>query len=204
MPEEHGPHPHGELEPDESLREQEWLKRSWKATADLLRCELCLPGLSSPQREKMRLRWLVEASHYDSLWRHHRFFYYALRVPLIVGGVAVTTLAGLGAGELPTALVGGAVTVLTGLESLFNLGPRWHTLRQTYEQLAEEGWAYIDLVGPYRNRGTHADLFDSFLDRVEAVNASQSESYLGLFREGSGDRTVGSAGDKQHQQHEPD
>jgi hypothetical protein len=204
MAEDHGPHPHGELEPEESLREQEWLKRSWNATADLLQCELCLPGLSSPQREKMRLRWLVEARHYDSLWRHHRFLYYALRVPLIVGGVTVTTLAGLGAGDLPTALAGGAVTVLTGLEALFNLGPRWHALRQTYHQLDEEGWAYIDLVGPYRNRGTYAELFDSFLDRVEAINASQSESYLGLFREGSGDRTAGPAGEKQQDRDEPD
>jgi hypothetical protein len=198
VPEEHGTHPHGELEPDDSMREPEWLRRSWKATADLLQCERCLPGLSSSQREKMRLRWLVEARHYDSLWRHHRFLYYSLRIPLIVGGVTVTTLAGLGAGELPTALVGAAVTVLTGLEGLFNLGPRWHTLRRTHEQLGEEGWTYIDLVGPYRNRGTHAELFGDFLDRVEAINASQSESYLGLFREGSRDR-LGSAGENQQQ-----
>jgi Protein of unknown function (DUF4231) len=190
-------HPHGELDPGKSLREREWLKRSWRATAELIQCDVCLPDLSPQQREKMRLRWLVEARHYDSLWRHQRFLYYALRIPLIVGGVTVTTLAGLGAGELPTALAGGAVTVLTGLEALFNLGPRWHTLRQTYHQLEEEGWAYIDLVGPYRNEGTHPELFDRFLHQVEAINATQSESYLGLFREGTGDRPDGAAKDKQ-------
>ena len=85
----------------------------------------------------MRLRWLVETKHYDDLWRRYRNGEYALRIPLIVAGATVSFLGAVNAGNTLIALAGLSVVVLTGLEQLFRLGPRWAKLRRPRRNSAE-------------------------------------------------------------------
>lgn len=162
--------------------ERDWINQSWAAAERFLDCHDCVP-LDSSQRETIRRRWLKEAEHYDVLWRARRRWDYVLRVMIVIGAATVPVLAGLGAGRLPTALVGLAVAILAGLDGLFQLGDRWRQLRQTATVMTREGWLFLELTGPYVEATSHRDAYRAFLDRIEDVNATQTEQYLRVFEE---------------------
>jgi hypothetical protein len=163
--------------------EREWLTQSWNAAEEFLACDECVPDLDPSQREKIRWRWLKEAEHYDGLWRRRRRWDYALRVPIVIGAATVPVLAALGTGRIPTALVGLAVAILAGLDGLFQLGDRWRQLRQTATLMTREGWSFLELTGPYFDETSHRSAYRRFLDRLEALNAAQTEGYLRVFEE---------------------
>jgi hypothetical protein len=160
--------------------EREWLRQSWAATGEFLNCDTCVP-LEPTQRETIRRRWLEEAKHYDDLWRTRRRWDYTLRVLIVIGAATVPVLAGLGAGRVPTALVGLGVAILAGLDGLFQLGDRWRQLRQTASLMASEGWSFLERTGPYAKATSHGDAYREFLDRIEGLNATQTEEYRGVF-----------------------
>jgi len=161
--------------------ERDWLKRSWEEAEHLLDCKQCVPGLDSSQRQKIRVRWLNEAEHYDKLWRQRRSWDYVLRVLIIIGAATIPVLAGL-TGHIPTAIAGGVVAALAGLDGLFQLGNRWRQLRQTATLMTREGWSFLELTGPYR-RASHSSAYLGFLDRLEELNAVQTEGYLRVLEE---------------------
>jgi hypothetical protein len=163
--------------------ERDWLDQSWKAAEDFLACNKCVPNLTDSEREKLRWRWLKEAQHYDRLWRERRRRDYALRVPIVIGAATVPVLAGLDAGRLPTALVGLAVAILAGLDGLFQLRERSSQLRETATVMTHEGWCFLELTGHYFDEASHKNAYRRFLDRLEAINATQTERYLRVFEE---------------------
>ena len=129
----------------------------------------------------IRRRWLKEAEHYDSLWRRQRWKDYALRIPLLVGAATVPVLAGLDVRHGYVALVGLGVAIVASLDSLFQLGDRWRKLRQTANLMTHEGWCFIELTGPYIDESSHTEAYRRFLDRLEDLNATQTEGYLRVF-----------------------
>jgi Protein of unknown function (DUF4231) len=162
-------------------REHDWLEESWKASGEFLTCAECLPGLSPSQRETIRRRWLKEAEHYDVLWRRQRWKDYALRIPLVVLAATVPVLAGLDVRRGYVALAGLGVAILASLDALFQLGERWRQLRQTATLMTREGWCFIELTGPYFEEPSHKTAYRRFLDRLEALNATQTAGYLRTF-----------------------
>jgi hypothetical protein len=48
--------------------------------------------------------------------------------------------------------------------------------------MTREGWSFLELTGPYR-RASHSSAYLGFLDRLEELNAVQTEGYLRVLEE---------------------
>jgi hypothetical protein len=133
-----------------------WSKRSWRAwealsKPDLKRCPLEEEGF-------LRQRWLAPLkSAYRSAWMT-TVGYYLTRAVAVLGGVAVATLATLGATTSnghPTALawwvfaIGLAIAGATSLEQLGRFGEKRVLARRLREDLVTEGCHYFYQVDPY-------------------------------------------------------
>jgi hypothetical protein len=160
--------------------DRDWLDQSWKDAKAFLDCKECVPSLTDSQRETLRVRWLREAQHYDQLWRGHRLRDDIFRVLIVIGAATVPVLAGLDVGRLPVALVGLAVAILAGFD-VFQLRERWRQLRETATLMTREGWRFLELTGPYSLEESHRTAYKGFLNRLEELNATQTEKYLSVY-----------------------
>jgi hypothetical protein len=97
----------------------------------------------------------------------------------LAAGVTVPVLASLDVGSIATAVIAAFVAVLTGLDQHFRFGARSLQMRRTAVLLKQEGWAYFQLRGRYRD-ADHKSAYIDFLDRIETLNALQTEIYLDL------------------------
>lgn len=172
--------------PLRTRRGREELEAGWSAASALISSA---EGLTDEQRDFVRTRWLGEARRYDRAWRAQRLGYYSLRVPIIIGAATVPVLASLAVPKLATALVGLAVAILTGIDSLFRLGLRWQQERRAANAIIFEGWQFLELTGPEYQGMSRGAAYTLFLGRLEALNEQLSSKYLELFTEdGQGPR----------------
>ena len=156
--------------------------------------------LEPVQRAYLSDRWLSEISYLSSSARRAQRWHERIRMLIVVGGVAITALAGLNLSNDTTQpfeslgfswavtvsdilcgmifLLGLLVAVAAALEGSFRWGERWRHFHQQSELLRGEGWAYLELSGPnYERFRTHAEGFRTFVMRAE--NAIQQE--VGVF-----------------------
>jgi hypothetical protein len=153
---------------------------SWETAAELI--DSC-KELGPSERRIVRTRWLNEVMLYHKLWKRQRAAYYALRTPMMIGATTVPVLAGLSVPKIVTVLVGLTVAILTGLDSLFQLGTRWRQARLAEEKLSSEGWRFLGLSGEiYTGVGREA-AYITFISRVEELNEHLSAMRLELFAE---------------------
>jgi len=144
--------------------------------------------LSDFQKNVLRQRWLEQASWASRQARRARLRYYTLRIPVVVGGVAIPGILSLTLGaaaegivdfRLPLFVISLTVAVFAALEELFQFGERWRHYRRTAERLKSFGWQFIELNGPYRRFDTHAEAFHAFTGTVEDILNEDVEGYLG-------------------------
>jgi len=143
-------------------------------------------ALSEEQRHFVASRWLENVLWMEGAAQHTRTRYYGLRLITIVGAVIVPALVSINA-------VGGtkeAITWLTFVVSLvvalsaaaegfFRFGDRWRHYRSLVEELKSEGWALHELTGPYAADGaTQATAFPAFVERVDALLARETQTYI--------------------------
>lgn len=141
------------------------------------------------QKQMLRERWLDQVRWMSAKARQARRNYYLLRLPTVVGGVAVPGLV-----SLTLATVGQplfeylrwvtfgfslSVAILAALDELFHYGDRWRHYRRTAEVLKTLGWQYLMLNGAFARYPTHADAYRAFTTRVEEVLGEDVEGYLG-------------------------
>ena len=141
------------------------------------------------QKEMLRERWLDQVRWMSAKSRRARRYYYLLRLPTVVGGVAVPglvslTLATVGqpAFEVMRWVTFGfslSVAILAALDELFHYGDRWRHYRRTAESLKTLGWQYLQLNGTFARYPTHADAYRAFTARVEEALGEDVEGYLG-------------------------
>ena len=144
--------------------------------------------LTAFQKELLRDRWLDQVAWVSGQARRARRFYLWMRIPVVIGSVAVPGLISI---SLTTAETGAIpslryftfglsllVAVLAALEEVFHFGDRWRHYRRTAERLKSLGWHYMMLTGPYRRGGTHAAAFHSFAEDVENLLGEDVEGYL--------------------------
>lgn len=153
-------------------------RRAWEAAENLVDN---LEGLDDTERQIVRARWLSVAKRYEELWRNQRIAYYAFRAPIIVGAATVPVLAGLSTPKIATALVGLAVAILTGLDSLFQLGNRWRQGRLAATLITFEGWRFLELSGETYGKLGRRDAYQLFLTQLEKLNEHFSTTRLDLY-----------------------
>lgn len=140
------------------------------------------------QKEALRLRWLDQARWMSARARSARRRYYLLRLPVVIGGVAVPglvsiTLAnardpGLDWLRWVTFGVSLAVAIMAALEEVFHYGERWRHYRRTAETLKALGWQFLGLNGAFARFEAHKDAFKPFTTRVEEVLSQDVEGFL--------------------------
>ena len=143
-------------------------------------------ALGEGQRHFLSSRWLENVLWMESAAQRTRKRYYGLRLVTVVGAVIVPSLVSINA-------VGGAEAAITWLtfvvslvvalsaavEGFFRFGDRWRHYRSLVEELKLEGWAFHELSGPYRVEGaTQATAFPVFVDRVNALLARETQTYI--------------------------
>ena len=142
--------------------------------------------LSDEQRHFVSSRWLENVLWMESAAQRTRTRYYGLRLITIVGAVIVPSLVSInavgGAKEAITWLtfaVSLVVALSAAVEGFFRFGDRWRHYRSLVEELKAEGWAYHELTDPYAGDGaTHATAFPTFVQRVNALLARETQTYI--------------------------
>jgi len=149
------------------------------------------------QKDMLRHRWLNQVGWMSRQATKARRRYLWIRVPVVIGGVAIPGLVTILLSAQPGDTIGwlGPITVnsirfltfltslgvamLAALEEVLHYGDRWKHYRRTAELLKTLGWQYLMLNGTFRRYRTHGDAFRAFTERVEDVINEDVEGYLG-------------------------
>jgi hypothetical protein len=157
------------------------------------------------QKELLRQRWLDQLQWASRQARISRFRFLLMRVPVVLGGVAIPALITLtlSAADAPADVHGvrhlewlpgfldfgvlrsvtlglsTLVAILAALDELYHYGDKWRHYRRTTETLKTLGWQYLMLNGRFRRYKTHADAFTAFTESVEEALTEDLEGYLG-------------------------
>jgi hypothetical protein len=141
-----------------------------------------LPELN---RRFLRSRWLDQMLWAEGRADAARRRHYALRLVAIIGGVVVPALVSLNLQPAVastvtwiTFAISLAVAICMALESFFRWGERWMHYRRLAELLKTEGWLFFQLGGAYQELGTHAKAYPAFAGRVEAMLASDVDTFI--------------------------
>ena len=159
------------------------------------------------RKEVLRQRWLDQVGWMGRQARRMRRRYQLLRVPVVLGGVAIPGLIAilLSAGGSEQTFLPGisteavrivaffvslGVAGLAAYEEVMRFGDRWRHYRRTTELLKTLGWQYLTLSGQFKRFRTHDDAFTAFTERVEDALNEDVEGYLSAITvEGSDKRT---------------
>jgi hypothetical protein len=157
------------------------------------------------QKDLLRQRWLDQVKWMGDQARKARRRYLWIRVPVVVGSVAIpglvtillsgaTTVSWLGGlsidyVRLAAFAISLSVGVLAGLEEVLHYGERWRHYRRTAEILKTLGWQYLMLNGAFRRHASHATAYAAFTERVEDVLNEDVEGYLGAMSGDGADRS---------------
>lgn len=171
------------------------------------RLELLIEDLElSPfQKQLLRDRWLNQLRWMSAKASWARRWYLAIRLPVVVGGVAIPGLITILLSRderiswlfnlpidwirLTTFVVSISVAILAAAEEVLNYGARWRHYRRTSELLKTLGWQFLELSGAFRRYPSHAAAFTAFSERVENALNEDVAGYLGEIASESGDRT---------------
>jgi hypothetical protein len=142
--------------------------------------------LDGSRKELLRSRYLDQMRWMEAKAVQARRRYYALRIPTVIGSVAVPVLVSLGYGlgyrldavSILTVVVSTTVGILLALEELFHFRETWRHYRRSAELLKAAGWQFLLGAGPYRRFATQADAYPAFVERVEEILSEDVEGYL--------------------------
>lgn len=93
-----------------------------------------------------------------------------LKLVVILGGVAITALvAADAASDLVSVVIGLAIAAAGALDDYFKLGTAAERAKKLAATLEREAWSYVNFGDFYAGGRSHAEMFDGFRRRVEAV-----------------------------------
>jgi hypothetical protein len=165
------------------------------ASSDRLAALLEALELEPIRKEILRQRWLDQVAWMGRQARKARRRYMAVRLPVVLGGVAIPGLIAIllsAGGREQTFLPGVSteavritaffvsltVAALAAYEEVMKYGERWRHYRRTAELLKTLGWQYLTLSGQFKRHRRHEDAFTAFTERVEDVLNQDVEGYL--------------------------
>ena len=131
------------------------------------------PGIAG-QRLEEQLAW------YDSHSARSKRWFQRLKVAQIVIAAAIPVAAAGGASAAVTAVLGGAIVVLEGLQQLFQFQQNWTSYRATAEALKHEKWLFLAEAGPYAGALRPTALL---AERVEALASQETAAWTSTQRD---------------------
>jgi hypothetical protein len=138
-----------------------------------------LPAL---QKHFLRSRWLDQVMWMNGRARQAQSRYYALRMVVIAGSIAIPVMLGLPDGgatlRVLAAIAAMLVALSTAIEAFFHYGERWQHYRRTVERLKTEGWRFFQRTGPYRRFRSHAAAYAEFAGTVERLLEEDVNVYI--------------------------
>ena len=98
-----------------------------------------------------------------------------VKVLQLIVAAAVPVAATAGAGAVVTAMIGGLILVLEGIQALFGWQQNWINYRNTAEALKSEQHLYQAHAGPYARTPSAARLL---AERIEALLSSERSGWV--------------------------
>ncbi len=140
-------------------------------------------NLDLPEDLKNHPAWLRledQVEWYDKKSATNKRWYKILRVTqlILAASIPVIALSGEKCGEWSkwvTAVFGGLIAVLEGIQQLNQFGPQWVEYRSTAERLKHEKYLFLSQSGHYRNVEP-TEILRLLAERVEE-NVSQEHAH---------------------------
>lgn len=164
-------------------------RRFTKAFSEALRC------VDIPGRAKLIIvqRYIRMVNHFRHLRKKWKIFSYSSRVIVTIGSLIVPCLILIDdqitergqIGQIIAYLslaIGFTVTVVNGLQELYQSTKQYITSSNTEELLTTEGWAFVTLSGKYEKYETHQECWQHFFDRVQKINSGAHHVHMSLAR----------------------
>ncbi len=146
--------------------------------------EVLIDGLelTSLQKHFLRSRWLDQVTWMSGKAKQAQKRYYALRMVVIVGSIAVPMLLGLPGDpkiwHISAIIAAMLVALSAAIEEFFHYGERWRHYRRTAEQLKGEGWRFFQCTGPYQRFLSHGAAYGEFAGAVERLLEDDVRVYI--------------------------
>jgi hypothetical protein len=102
-------------------------------------------------------------------------------VPVLINLPSESTLFGTPVLKTVVTLVSLLVAIAVSLESVLHYREQWKNYRSTEQLLGHETIAYINGVGPYRDRGSDDEVFKVFVERVEDAIRAENAATLNVL-----------------------
>jgi len=143
-----------------------------------------LEDLTTTQRRAIKERYSFLMSDYRSRCRKYTYLFYAFKLTMTVGSLAVPALLSIqtsntGAMYWVTWGLSLAVTTANGITTLFKLDKRFFVLHATMERLRTETWQFIELSGRYSghhghtSKPTHKNQYVYYCSQIEKIHMKQ-------------------------------
>ena len=126
-------------------------------------------------------RWLDQLVWMDKRATSKRNYHYLWRLIAIVGGVLVPALVNLKGAWINSlvTIVSLMVAISVAVEEFYKFGEDNLRYRGTAEMLQSIGWAYFELVGPYRDFKTHdGEAFKTFVEQVQMTLHEERTAFI--------------------------
>jgi hypothetical protein len=140
--------------------------------------------LSASQVAFLRTEWLHQVDLWDAWSRRANWWYYALRLLIVIGGASLPVLLTLQV-QAPSDVLAIAAVVVSAIvaaaaawEGVANYGQVWLLKCRWAVTLRAEGWRFLHRVGKYTGPN-YEQVFPSFVLEVEALIAQEAGDYVG-------------------------
>jgi len=155
--------------------------RALNPEARQIACAFEKLDITPDSRNTLQSRYVPYVNWLEKHTARTRLAHYALRIPALLAGILVSSLAALSTDvdslRWATVSLGLVVAVTIALDGFFNLRERWLHYRRAAETLKSEAWRFIGLAAPYTD-GTHEIHFARFVDRMERLIVEEVGMYI--------------------------
>jgi hypothetical protein len=138
--------------------------------------------LPIPEEVKSHAAWNRlndQLSWYDKRSGTNQRWYKSIKTTQLVlaGAIPVVSFLEISWVRLATAVLGGTVAILEGVQQLGQFHNNWTSYRTTAEQLKHEKYLFLASSGPYRNLET-ADALKLLAERVEEQISTEHAKWV--------------------------
>lgn len=135
-----------------------------------------------PEELRQHPAWIRlndQLSWYDRKSGDNQRWYKSIKTTQLVlaGAIPVVSFLEISWVRLATAVLGGTVAILEGVQQLGQFHNNWTSYRTTAEQLKHEKYLFLASSGPYRNLET-ADALKLLAERVEEQISTEHAKWV--------------------------
>ena len=142
----------------------------------------------SKNNEYIQARWLKYIEWWDGRAKDAKTNYQRMRSAVIIAGALIPALVGLRElnvlGEYAwifavlSIIASLVVAICSGFEGSFNYNGIWREKRAAAEIIKSEGFSFLQLIGDYKDFGSHKEAFKTFAENVENLIRHEIKDYI--------------------------